>query len=340
MLGNTFYNGLIRKYIIYFGSLFKDIYIERLDSSNNVYQTIAVPLIYAPANKLIERIEQFKDLSEREIATKLPRMSFEIVNLGLDTERKLNNLDQILGQNFTSVFNPVPYNINFVLSIYVKNAEDGAKIVEQIIPYFAPEWTDKINLLPGFPPIDIPITLQSVTLRDTFEGQLTSQRYIIWSLGFTMRGYFFKNIQVAKLIKQATVNLFSDTNAFRQTLTLNANNNVGKILVGEQIYQQSNTGSNTGIGVVVQANNTTLYVDIQNGYFTPSNTQYVEGVVSKATAFITATANTKQPEVTIVVEPGLTALGQPTSNSSLSIPYTQINPTDNFGFVTDISEIV
>jgi hypothetical protein len=40
----------------------------------------------------------------------------------------------------------------------------------------------------------------------------------------------------------------------------------------------------------------------------------------------------------IQIQPGLTANGEPTSNASLSIPVADIVATDDFGYVTTITE--
>jgi hypothetical protein len=109
-----------------------------------------------------------------------------------DGERKLNTLNRKVKNN-NSQYQPVPYNISFQMSILVKNAEDGTKIVEQILPYFTPEWTASVHLVPDMEdnPWDIPIILNDISSEDTYEGNFETRRAIIWTLNFTMKGYLF-----------------------------------------------------------------------------------------------------------------------------------------------------
>ena len=45
---------------------------------------------------------------------------------------------------------PVPYNLDFELYILAKNQDDGLQIVEQILPYFQPEYNVTITPVEGF----------------------------------------------------------------------------------------------------------------------------------------------------------------------------------------------
>ena len=51
MFGRYSYNQTLRKMTIAFGQIFNNIQIKRKDSSDNVIQTIKVPLAYAPKEK-------------------------------------------------------------------------------------------------------------------------------------------------------------------------------------------------------------------------------------------------------------------------------------------------
>ena len=90
MFGNSFYFGTIRKYVIAFGNLFNDIYVQRLDSNGNRIQTLAVPLAYGPKEKWLVRLVQDPNL-DADVAITLPRMGFEITNLTYASQRKLSS---------------------------------------------------------------------------------------------------------------------------------------------------------------------------------------------------------------------------------------------------------
>ena len=191
MFGTTFSHDVLRKYIILFGTLFNNIYINRHDNTGETIQTLKVPLSYGPKEKYLARLEGNPDLLTK-VAITVPRISFEMVSLEYDPDRKLNTLNRKVKNNRYQ-YQPVPYNMQFQMSILVKNAEDGTKIVEQILPYFTPEWTASIHLIPTMEddPWDVPIILDSISTEDTYEGDFQTRRAIIWTLNFTMKGYVF-----------------------------------------------------------------------------------------------------------------------------------------------------
>ena len=167
MFGHTFYHGTLRKYIIIFGTLFNEIVINRTDNNGNRVQDIKVPLAYGPRDKTIARLEQDPDL-DREAAVVLPRMSFEMIGMSYATERKLNTVrrnvaihDVNNNANLRTMYNPVPYDINIELNIFSRYAEDSTKILEQIMPFFTPEFTVTAELIPEMDwKIDIPVVLE------------------------------------------------------------------------------------------------------------------------------------------------------------------------------------
>lgn len=215
MFGLTFGHGTLRKYIIYFGTLFNNIWVKRYDSDGNLIQNMKVPLNYGPHEKFLARLEGNPDL-QRPIAMQLPRMAFEITGITYDSNRKLPMTNKISApdpSDPTGVvyqYMPVPYNIDMTLKIMVKNAEDGAYIVEQILPYFNPMWSATLNLVPDMNiKHDIPITLDNIVCEDTYEGDFMSRRAIIWTLNFTLKGYFFGPTISANtgIIKEIDVNI-------------------------------------------------------------------------------------------------------------------------------------
>lgn len=216
MLGHTYQHGTLKKYVTLFGTLFNDLYINRVDSTHNVTNTIKVPLIYAPREKVLARLDSDPEL-QRPVATILPRMAFEITTMTYAPTRKLPTI----GKNRKIVtsepdqlkyaYNPVPYDISFSLYIMVKNQEDGTQILEQILPYFTPEWTTTINLIPELGIVqDIPLVLINVTPQDTYEGNYEERRVITWTLDFIMKGYFYGPIRKTGVITLSTVNFFND----------------------------------------------------------------------------------------------------------------------------------
>jgi len=272
VLGNpVWYHQLIRKYIVVFGRIFSDIQIERTIAGDRT-QILTVPLTYAAKEKMLTRVETDPNI-DRQTAIILPVMSFEINGIKYDGGRKLPTVNRISTAiandnklNFT--YNPVPYNIDMRLHVYVKNNEDGTKIIEQILPFFTPDWTIAMNLIPEMDITqDIPVVMNNVSFEDTYDGDFKERRAIIWTLDFTIKGYFYGPVRTSGIIKFVNTNIHIAT----------------------------------------------------------TNTSAQSVGVTEASARVT-------------IQPGLLANGSPTSNSSLTIPYSEINIEDDYGFVTIITD--
>tara|TARA_B100001939_G_scaffold55271_1_gene44457 strand:+ start:391 stop:1320 length:930 start_codon:yes stop_codon:yes gene_type:complete len=214
MLGQTFYHQTIRKYVVLFGTLFNDLNIEKKDSSGNVVSRQKVPIAYGPKQKFLTRIRQDPNI-DRQVAIQLPRMGFEMTSLTYDPIRKLNSVGKIIGRpantegrnTLRKMFNPVPYNMDFQLFVFVDNAEDGTQILEQILPFFTPEFNVTINAVSELGiKLDVPISFNSASLEDTFDGEFTARRTLIWTLDFFMKGFLYPDIKGGgKIIKSVQV---------------------------------------------------------------------------------------------------------------------------------------
>lgn len=204
MFGGHFYNQRIRKAVAVFGSMFNDINIIRKNSSGNVISQTKVPLSYGPKRDFLARIDQANQSeNERQVAIKLPRMSFEIVAMAYDPVRQLPKLNACpkTADDATSkkkLYVPVPYTISFQLSIYAKSQDDALQVVEQILPYFTPQYTLTLNPLDNFSDVkeDTPITLLGVTFSDDYEAALEARRTIIYTLDFDMKINLYKDVSV------------------------------------------------------------------------------------------------------------------------------------------------
>ena len=220
----SFYHGTIRKYVIAFGNLFNGIYVQRLDVNGNRIQTIAVPLAYGPKEKWLVRMAQDPNL-DQEVQITLPRMGFEIQSLAYAPQRKLSSTlknVKLKTSDYDRVdtqYTPVPYDINIMLSIFVRNADDGAQIVEQIVPYFRPEFTTNVILIPEMGiTVDTPVVLQDVSIEDTYEGDFDTRRALIYNMNFQVKAYIYGPVSNSGLIKRAITNLYQDTAADAPTL--------------------------------------------------------------------------------------------------------------------------
>ena len=213
-----FYNEGMRKMTIAFGQIFNNIQIKRKDSSGAVIQSIKVPLAYAPKEKFLVRLDQQPSLDEREFAITLPRLGFEISGIEYDASRKLTKVqkfkhikDNIDGKVLNYNYMPVPYNISYQLYCFTATAEGGLQIVEQILPYFQPDYTVTINVIPELGiKRDVPIILNSVNYEDSYSGDFESRRAVIYTLGFTAKTYLYGPASTQKVIKETQADLHTD----------------------------------------------------------------------------------------------------------------------------------
>ena len=209
MFGTYFYHQTSRKMVVAFGSLFNNIEVRRTDSNDAVTEVIKIPLSYGPKDKMLVRISQDPSLNPK-VALTVPRMGFELTSMTYDGARKLNTMGRNVKKGTTGLkkqFNPVPYNWDFSLYVFVKNAEDGTQILEQILPFFTPDFTVTMTLISGMTvKMDIPLVLNSVTSEDSYEGDFASRRSIIWTLSFLMKGFLYPSItDNAKIITSSVV---------------------------------------------------------------------------------------------------------------------------------------
>ena len=182
MFGGHFYHSTLRKSVAIFGTLFNNISVVRKNSSGAIINQIKVPLAYGPKEKFLSRIDQ--DADKATMAIKLPRMSFEITGLDYDVNKKLNKRNKVTetnstdGSSLNKIDTQTPYNINMQLNIMAKSQDDGLQILEQILPYFTPEYTVSIKPVDSFTSYkqDVPIILQSTAIADEYEGDFLSRR--------------------------------------------------------------------------------------------------------------------------------------------------------------------
>lgn len=263
------------------GTLFNDIWIVRKDNDNRPKQSMKVPLAYGPREKFLARLDSSPNLESPDgvIALIMPRISFEITGINYDSERKLPAIHKYKTKDYSNsnsdvkkfLYNPVPYDINFSLSVFSKNAEDATMIVEQIIPFFTPDFTVTIDLIddPEIT-IDVPIILNSLNQDDVYEGSFEERRSLIWTFDFTMKAQFFGPIKRQSIIKLANVNFYDST----------------------------------------------AYDDIADSI------------------------NEAERIDNILVYPGLTANGEPSTDPANTIPYANISSTDDWGYIVEVSGIL
>jgi len=208
-----FYNESIRKIVVGFGSLFNDIHIARKDKNGDEVQRIRVPLTYGPKEKFIRRLEEQSSITDppKNMIT-LPRLGFDMTGIQYDASRKINKLNKIIkrepGKNSFSSFSESPFNLSFNLYVFTRNIDDNLQIVEQIVPYFSPEFIVSIKLNELNESLDVPIVLNDVSMQEEYEGDFSTRRAIISTLTFTCKTSIYQRIDEGKIIVKSNVNMF------------------------------------------------------------------------------------------------------------------------------------
>ena len=323
------YHRIIRKLVVGFGSLFDNISLTRYKPDGTEDRSIKVPIIYSPKEKYVARLIGDPDLNKKVQIT-LPRMSFDLLSMSYDASRKqITNQKIVTGSNAsnkkTSLYNPVPYNFEFSLYIYVRNIEDGTQIIEHILPFFTPDYTIKLNLVPTMGIVkEVPITLNSVDYNIEYEGlQDSDARVVIWTLNFTAKGFVYGSTSEGKIIKSANTNIMNldyfEKNG-RAVFNM-APVGFGKYKIGETVYQGYSFDTARASATVLSYSNTAnklLVTDI-NGIF-KSNTEII-GLDSFAeynlVSFDSANANSMMVNINSYVNPA-----NATSNSAYTIKTT------------------
>ena len=225
MLGSHFYNQIVRKNIIAFGTLFNNITMKSTDpDTGEVLEEQKVPLAYGPKQKFLVRLT---DQSSSKVAITLPRIYFEMTNIDYDSTRKTSPIQKyktIIDGNGNEVrvqYVPVPYNIGFELGVIAKSQDDALQIVEQIFPYFQPSFSITLNMIPEMnEKKDVAIVLNGISSEDEWDDSFMNRRYIAYTLNFTVKSYLYGPYNTADVIKKAIIHeTMGDLSVNRRTIT-------------------------------------------------------------------------------------------------------------------------
>jgi len=327
MLGNAqFYHRTIRKMVVVFGTLFNDLEIVRYTQAVVPKEKWKVPLTYSPKERFLTAITSDPNLI-KSINTIVPRMSFNLDSLEYDVNRKQvstirNFAKSDVNNSVSTQFLPVPYNFQFSLSIYVRNTEDGTQILEQILPFFTPDFNVTVDFIPEMDQkYNVPIILDSVSSTVEYEGGMSegSTRLILWDLTFTAKGFIWPPVETSKYIKTANTNSFIDlTTKDIQKVYVDYANGNGVFAQGETLRSNNTlfgtvdyfSNSSSGILIVTGANEIIKVGDKLTGDYTGASFNVV----------VTDVNSLNVVQIKTTTNPGTAILG------------------DEFGFIETIKE--
>lgn len=328
-MSNT-YHRIIRKMVIGFGNMFNNIALTRYNPDGSEDRRIKVPITYSPKEKYVARLGGDPELNKKVQIT-LPRMSFDLLGMNYDSTRKqVSNVKNYSDSGSTnskfSQYNPVPYNFEFSLYIYVRNIEDGTQIVEHILPYFTPDYTIKLNLVPNMNVTkEIPILLNKVDYDIQYEGDQESEaRIVIWTLSFTAKGFLYGPVTESKIIKATLTGLYNQNNL---SLTDNVRFNMdpsgfGIYKLGETVYQGYSLGTSTGTARVTSYSNTTNVLEVTE----------VRGEFEANTNVIGVESQAERELLSFVTPENIIALIEVSPNPNTA------SSSNNYTYTTEITE--
>lgn len=316
-----FYHRVTRKLVVAFGTMFNNMRLVRYNKAGTQeIERITVPLTYSEKEKFYVRITQDPNLN-KEVMLTLPRMSFQLDSITYDPLRKVSSFQKYITQNATSnttvkTTYSSPYNFNFSLQIYVRNTEDGTQIVEQILPYFNPDYTVTVDLTDGTEPMDVPFILESVSYSVSgTEATPLDLRMIVWTLQFTAKAYLFGPISNTKIIRKVTANTYLDVDQ-AGVRKINLSTGTGDYKTGELVYEGRNLEGANVTGFVRTWSNTSNTLIIEDLTGVLQTARKITGVVTGATYTI-STFDTNPYQLTnLTIQPD---------------PLTA-NANDDFGF--------
>ena len=286
-----FYHEILRKTIISFGTLFNGLTIKHKDSDDDTTSVIKVPLAYGPTQKFLARLEQSPDLN-KAIQITLPRMSFEFQGLTYDPTRKVTTTQTFLSPDSSTkstekkTYMPVPYNMQFELSIMCKLNDDALQIVEQIVPYFQPAYSLAVDLVSTIgEKRDIPVTLENITMDDQYEGDFSTRRVLLYTLRFSAKTYLFGPVSstTTDIIKKVSIGYIAAESSGKNSRTggrdvtysvtpratknydgIVATNLTNDISLEDRVFEV-NSGSALTVNKYIVIDNESMYVDKING---------------------------------------------------------------------------
>lgn len=324
------YHRIIRKVVIAFGNLFNEIKLSRYNANGIEQENFLVPIVYGGKEKYVSRLEGDPNLDKKTQVT-LPIMSFEMTGMNYDATRKLNTNKKITtnsgetGSNL-AIYNPVPFDFDFELFAYVRNIEDGAQLMEKILPYFTPDYTVNVNLVPEMGIVkQLPIILKSVSNEVDYEGDSSSKvRSVIWTLTFTVKGYLYGSITEPKIIRAASTTNIYDENSLRtnETLVRVANTVFGQYQFDETVFQGYSYETATATAQVKSWSNASYKLGLKNlnGHFITGTP--IVGLTTNATSTPLSFENAPFNAVSIEVVPNPTNVVTP-NNYTYSVQVTE-----------------
>ena len=205
----------IRTTAVIFGALFSNIFVRNYNRDGTISKKkTLVPISYQAKDHYSLWLEQEMRTPEGniEINVKLPRMSFEMLGLTRDEEKKSNPNLPIYGNTISCngktlrSRSPIPYIFDYQLSIWCKQMDDSIQILDQILPMFVPELSvkmresKKLNIYN-----DVKVVLNSINKNDNYQSGFDENRMIVWDLSFQVHADIMPEAEESSVIQTVII---------------------------------------------------------------------------------------------------------------------------------------
>ena len=213
-----YYQGL-RKTIIQFLDIFRNVQIARYNSSGVLTGYRKVPLKFGPKEKVWYWINQRKN------DEMLPMLSVVVNIIEHDMMRQTNKMRNVIKSKTISTgdinrfLNPVPYNVGFTMTIWSLHMVDADQIIEQILPFFNPNIFTRMNIPELEASLDIKIVFLSCA--PDINTDLTDEdiRIVKWNIDFIAQSYLFQPLKSSKLITKIIQKVYTDEESWSHRFT-------------------------------------------------------------------------------------------------------------------------
>lgn len=203
-----FFYEMIRKYTAIVLGLFKHVHYFSYENEEAIYKPLNVN--YAQGEKYIKDIINKID-TDQNIARTLPVMCISLKDLKPNPEIRRNpytKLNKRCGDESISISPPIPYKFIFEVSLISKKTGVGTSVIEQILPYFTPDFTISAKEINDFNIInDVVISLQNPTIKidEEYTTQYNSTKYFLSTFTLELRGNLYKPISESGIIENVYI---------------------------------------------------------------------------------------------------------------------------------------
>lgn len=190
------YHQTTKQYIIAVSKLFSNIHVKRKDAEGTELKDVKVPLMYATKRKLTNQLQH--NLEADGVSVIYPAMAFYITSLEMSPQRKLSTSNEIVVDENRYVYEAVPYDYNFEVTIQTKYQDDFWQIVEQVLYYFKPDISLDIIELPELGITrDVLITLEGFDIEtpEELDADAESSRYFEATLSLNLQGAIYPPVK-------------------------------------------------------------------------------------------------------------------------------------------------